>query len=61
VATLFLSSEVLMASGLKAFIAHRCPVPPWLRRIGLLGFLFFLIKGVLWLTLPGVLLFFGLQ
>ena len=29
---------------------------PWLKRIGLLGFLFFLIKGLIWLAV-----FFGLS
>lgn len=32
---------------------------PWLQRIGLAGFLFFLIKGLLWLTVPALLVFFG--
>jgi len=31
----------------------------WLKRLGLLGFLFFLIKGLLWLTVPGLLVFLG--
>lgn len=30
---------------------------PWLRRIGLAGFLFFLIKGLLWLIVPALLYF----
>jgi hypothetical protein len=25
---------------------------PWLRRLGLAGFLFFLVKGLLWLAVP---------
>ena len=30
-----------------------CPVRnPWVRRIGAAGFLFFLIKGLLWLLIP---------
>jgi hypothetical protein len=33
-------------------IGMRCRVPAWLRRIGLAGFCFFLLKGMLWLTLP---------
>lgn len=28
---------------------------PWLRRIGVAGFLFFLIKGLLWLTVPAAI------
>lgn len=33
----------------------------WLKRLGVVGFLFFLIKGLLWLALPGVLAYFGLS
>ncbi|MFN7021108.1 MAG: hypothetical protein ACK4WH_07255 [Phycisphaerales bacterium] len=33
--------------------APACPVKNrWLRRIGAAGFMFFLIKGLLWLTVP---------
>jgi hypothetical protein len=32
---------------------------PWLKRIGLAGFLFFLIKGLLWLIVPALLVYFG--
>jgi hypothetical protein len=32
---------------------------PWLKRIGVAGFLFFLIKGLLWLIVPALLVFFG--
>lgn len=31
----------------------------WLQRLGVAGFLFFLIKGLLWLTVPALLVFFG--
>lgn len=31
----------------------------WLQRFGMAGFLFFLIKGLLWLTVPALLVFFG--
>ena len=27
-------------------------LPAWLRRVGLGGFVFFLVKGLLWLTVP---------
>lgn len=30
-----------------------------LRRIGIAGFLFFLVKGLLWLTVPGLLVVFN--
>lgn len=32
----------------------------WLKRIGVGGFLFFLIKGLLWLTVPAVLAVAGI-
>jgi hypothetical protein len=32
----------------------RCPVP-WYARLGVAAFMFFLIKGLLWLTVPAVL------
>jgi hypothetical protein len=32
---------------------------PWLKRVGVVGFLFFLIKGLMWLLLPGLLAYFG--
>jgi hypothetical protein len=31
----------------------------WLKRIGVLGFLFFLVKGLLWLALPTLLVWFA--
>ncbi|HEX8386566.1 MAG TPA: hypothetical protein VF576_10295 [Rubricoccaceae bacterium] len=31
----------------------------WLKRFGLAGFLFFLVKGLLWLALPALLVMFG--
>ena len=40
-------SEQKLASGL------------WLKRLGWLGFLIFLVKGVAWLTLPFLLVFAG--
>ena len=32
----------------------------WIKRLGFVGFMFFFIKGLLWLSLPGILVFFGL-
>jgi hypothetical protein len=32
-----------------------CPVPPIWRRLGAAAFLFFLIKGLLWLIIPGLI------
>lgn len=33
----------------------------WIRRLGVAGFLFFLIKGLLWLIVPAVLVYFGVH
>ena len=33
--------------------------PLWVRRLGVVGFVFFLVKGLLWLTVPVVVYFFG--
>ncbi len=38
------------------YLLSRCT---WLKRIGLAGFLFFLIKGLMWLVIPGVLVYLG--
>jgi hypothetical protein len=34
--------------------------PAWLKRLGVGGFLFFLLKGLLWLLVPAVLTVAGL-
>lgn len=34
-------------------------VTTWLKRFGVAGFLFFLIKGLLWLSLPVLLVLLG--
>ena len=31
----------------------------WLKRLGAIGFLFFLIKGLLWILIPLMVLFWG--
>jgi len=36
----------------RAFRMHIPAPPAWLRRLGLGGFIFFLAKGLVWLTLP---------
>lgn len=35
------------------------PSCPWLKRLGIYGFLFFLIKGLAWLILPALMLYLG--
>jgi hypothetical protein len=32
-----------------------------IKRIGIIGFLFFLVKGLLWIIVPALLVFFGYQ
>lgn len=29
-----------------------CPLPKWARRVGAVAFMFFLVKGLLWLLIP---------
>jgi hypothetical protein len=33
---------------------RRCPVPGWVRKLGVAGTMFFLIKGLLWLLIPAL-------
>jgi hypothetical protein len=44
-----------------AALAQPRQAPAWLKRLGVGGFLFFLIKGVLWLLVPAVLTVAGLN
>lgn len=37
------------------------PPPVWLKRLGVGGFLFFLIKGALWLMVPALLATLGVD
>ena len=39
--------------------ARKGACPMWLRRLGVAGFIFFLVKGLLWLTVPVLIYFFG--
>jgi hypothetical protein len=39
---------------------RKCPAVGWMKRFGVAGFLFFLIKGiVVWILLPALLGYFG--
>ena len=40
--------------GIKTNASTKCPVPTLWRRLGAAAFLFFLIKGLLWLLLPAL-------
>jgi len=37
-------------------IRPRRSIFPWFRRLGWAGFVFFLVKGLMWLAAPGVIL-----
>ena len=40
---------------------HGTLAPAWLKRLGVGGFLFFLVKGLLWQLVPAVLTVAGLS
>jgi hypothetical protein len=33
---------------------RKCPAVRWIKRFGVAGFMFFLIKGLLWLIVPAL-------
>ncbi|HEV7642541.1 MAG TPA: hypothetical protein VGO50_01245 [Pyrinomonadaceae bacterium] len=33
----------------------------WIKRLGVAGFLFFLVKGLLWLLIPGLIAYFSMS
>lgn len=37
------------------------PAARWLKRFGVAGFLFFLIKGLLWLIVPALIAYFAVN
>jgi hypothetical protein len=38
-----------------------CPAVRWVKRFGVAGFLFFLIKGLLWLIIPALIAYFSID
>ncbi len=40
---------------------RKCPAVGWMKRFGVAGFLFFLIKGLLWLIVPAVVAYFAVN
>jgi len=38
-----------------------CPARKWTKRFGIVAFLFFLIKGLAWLIVPGLIAYFTLS
>ena len=52
--------KVMVVADLIARQAEKISLAcPWLKRLGFWGFLFFFVKGLLWLIVPSVLLYFG--
>jgi len=39
---------------------HTSPAVKWTKRVGLAAFLFFLIKGLLWLVIPAIIAYFAI-
>jgi hypothetical protein len=39
---------------------EKYPANAWIKRFGVAGFLFFLIKGLLWLIVPALIAYFSL-
>jgi hypothetical protein len=39
----------------------KCPAVKWTKRFGAAAFLFFLVKGLLWLIVPALIAYFSLQ
>jgi len=40
---------------------RKCPAVRWVKRFGMAGFLFFLIKGLLWLLVPALIGYFSFK
>jgi hypothetical protein len=38
---------------------HQMSVAKWIKRLGFWGFLFFLVKGLLWLLVPALVAFWA--
>jgi hypothetical protein len=39
----------------------KCPAKTWVKRFGAAGFVFFLVKGLLWLIVPALVAYFSLN
>jgi hypothetical protein len=40
---------------------RNCPALGWVKRFGVAGLLFFLIKGLLWLIVPALIAYFAVN
>lgn len=38
-------------------VVRRMKIPTWIKRLGFVGFMFFLVKGLLWLLVPALIAF----
>ncbi len=42
-------------------VKKSCPARSWIKRFGAAGFVFFLVKGLLWLAVPAVVAYLSLN
>lgn len=40
---------------------NKSAIQKWVKRFGFYGFMFFLVKGLLWLTVPALIAYFSLK
>ena len=40
---------------------HKVIARSWIKRLGFWGFIFFLVKGLLWLIIPALIAYFALD
>lgn len=45
----------------KTPVVEKSNATTWIKRFGFAGFLFFLIKGLLWLIVPALIAYFSLS
>lgn len=50
-----------MLDSMEEFPRRTSPTAKWTKRVGLVAFLFFLIKGLLWLVIPAIIAYFSLK
>jgi len=42
-------------------VQRNCPAKTWIKRLGAAGFVFFLVKGLLWLLVPAVIAYLSIN
>jgi len=50
-----------MLMTMEEFPRQTSPTMKWTKRVGVVAFLFFLIKGLLWLVIPAMIAYFSLK